>query len=216
MPEPVEKSQNPQLKPRSIAVPREIRGVFIQAAIAGFAGFAVLGLCTAVAPAFLGKSLGVGNDAVVGLVVLGVFAASTAGQVLLEVIPRAAALLAGCAALVVGMAVFALALATSSLALLIAGIVIAGAGQGLSFRAGLTGVNSASPADKRGEVASSFFVVAYLAISAPVIGEGALAEVAGLKPAGLVFAGVVAALSAIAIALLAAERRRTRAESATA
>jgi hypothetical protein len=49
-----------------------------------------------------------------------------------------------------------------------------------------------------------------------VIGEGALAEVAGLKPAGLVFAGVVAALSAIAIALLAAERRRTRAESATA
>jgi hypothetical protein len=90
---------------------------------------------------------------------------------------------------------------------LIAGIVIAGAGQGLSFRAGLTGVNSASPADKRGEVASSFFVVAYVALAIPVIGEGVLAELTSLRAAGLAFAAVVAAIAAVVLLLLARQRR---------
>ena len=60
-------------------------------------------------------------------------------------------------------------------------------------------------------------MVAYLALAVPVIGEGVLSELAGLRPAGLVFAAVVAALSAVALALLAIERQRSaRAEGATA
>jgi len=217
MPEPITKSGSPRLRPQRLSVPRKVRPIFIQAAVAGFAGFAVLGLCTAVAPAFLGRTLGVKSAAVVGLVVFAAFAASTVGQMLLDFVPRRLALQAGCAALIAGMGVFALALAVSSLALLVTGVVIAGVGQGLSFRAGLTGINEASPAEQRAEVASSFFVVAYLALAVPVIGEGVLSELAGLRPAGLVFAAVVAALSAVALALLAIERQRSaRAEGATA
>jgi hypothetical protein len=81
--------------------------------------------------------------------------------------------------------------------------VIAGLGQGLSFRAGLATLNARSPASQRAEVASSFFVVAYVAISVPVIGEGGLAQASGLRPAGFAFTGVVAFLSAIVLALLA-------------
>jgi hypothetical protein len=106
------------------------------------------------------------------------------------------------------MGVLALGLALSSLALLVAGGVVAAFGQGLSFRAGLAAVNAAAPPERRAEVASSFFVVAYLAISVPVIGVGVLAETAGLRAAGLVFAGVVAALSAAALILLARQRDR--------
>jgi hypothetical protein len=51
--------------------------------------------------------LSISNLAVVGLVVFGVFAASIAGQLLLEVVPDSVALPAGCAALISGMAVFA-------------------------------------------------------------------------------------------------------------
>ncbi len=83
-----------------------------------------------------------------------------------------------------------------SLALLVLGGVIAGGGQGLTFRAGLAAINAQTPSQHRAEVASSFFVVAYVAISIPVIGEGVLAEAAGLLTAGLVFVAVVAALSA--------------------
>jgi hypothetical protein len=42
--------------------------------------------------------------------------------------------------------------------------VLAALRQGLSFRAGLTAVNDASPPERRAEVASSFFVIAYVAI----------------------------------------------------
>ena len=69
------------------------------------------------------------------------------------------------------------------------------------------GVNSVSPADQRAEVASSFFVVAYVAISLPVIGEGALAQAIGLRPAGLIFAGVVATLAGVVLGLLARRGR---------
>jgi MFS family permease len=212
MPEPVADRSSARLRVQALEVPDEIRGIFIRAALAAFAGFAVLGLSTAVTPAFLGV-LGLTSRAEVGAVVFAVFAASTAGQVLLEWVPQRVALPAGCGGLIVGMGIFAVSLAISSLALLIVGAMVAGAGQGLSFRAGLAAVNQVSPPERRGAVASSFFVVAYVAISLPVIGEGVLAQLAGLRAAGLVFAGAVAALGAVALALLT--QRRLQDESAT-
>jgi predicted MFS family arabinose efflux permease len=199
--DPVRSRGRVRLRIQGLGIPEDIRSIFIRAALAAFAGFAVLGLATAVVPAFLG-SLGVKSHAIVGLVVFGVFAASLGGQLLLEVVPGKLALAAGCGGLIVGMAVFAVGLGTSTLAVLILGAVIAGLGQGLSFRAGLAGVNGASPPEQRAAVASSFFVVAYVAISLPVIGEGVLAKLTGLRTAGLVFAGVVAAIAAAALLLL--------------
>jgi sugar phosphate permease len=126
---------------------------------------------------------------------------------LLEVVPDPAALPAGCAGLIAGMVLLAGGLAARSLALLVAGAVLAGVGQGLSFRAGLTAVNAEAPEDQRGEVASSFFVVAYVALAIPVIGEGVLAELTSLRTAGLAFAAVVAAIAATVLLLLARQRR---------
>jgi MFS family permease len=202
MREPVQVRAHPRLRPQALRVPASVRPIFIRAALAGFAGFAVLGLFTAVSPAFLGKTLHITNLAIVGLVVFAVFAASLAGQLAFDAVGERS-LPVGCAGLIAGMALLAGGLAAPSLALLVAGGVVAGVGQGLSFRAGLTGVNEAAPPEERAEVASSFFVVAYLAISVPVIGVGVLADSAGLKTAGLVFAGVVAALAAVVLALLA-------------
>jgi hypothetical protein len=67
-------------------------------------------------------------------------------------------------------------------------------------------VNARAPADKRGEVASSFFVVMYVAISLPVIGVGLLAEATGLRAAGLTFSAVVAAVAMVVLVLLGLER----------
>jgi MFS family permease len=206
MPEPVVTRSRPRLRPQALTVPTEMRATFVEAALASFAGYAVLGLFTAVAPAFLTQELGVTSRAVVGLVVFAVFAASMVGQVTLAVVPQAVAMPAGCLALIAGMGSLALGLAISSLALLVLSGAIAGFGQGLAFRAGLTAVNARAPADQRGEVASSFFVVAYAAVSLPVIGEGILAQVTGLRPAGLTFAAAVAAVSIMVLVLLGLER----------
>jgi predicted MFS family arabinose efflux permease len=203
MPEPVEHTSRPRIRLQSIGVPEEIRPIFIRAALAGFAGFAVLGLFTAVAPAFLAADLGVTSRAAVGLVVFSVFGASAAGQVLLEVVDEEVALSLGCLGLIAGMGLLALSLGVSSLALLVLGGITAGVGQGLSFRAGLSALNARAPANRRAEVASSFFVVAYIAIALPVIGEGALAQATGLRPAGFAFAAAVALLAATVLGLLA-------------
>jgi hypothetical protein len=100
------------------------------------------------------------------------------------------------------MVLVGISLAVSSLGLLVAGGVVAGLGQGLSFRAGLAAITDRAPADRRAEVASSFFVVAYVAISLPVIGEGVLAELVGLRTAGLVFVAAVAVLAAVVLAMI--------------
>jgi MFS family permease len=207
MPETVVARSRPRLRPQALTVPTQMRATFVDAALAGFAGYAVLGLFTALAPDFLAQELGVTSRAVVGLVVFALFAASMVGQLMLgRLVPEAVAMPTGCLALIAGMGALALSLALSSLTLLVVCAVIAGFGHGLAFRAGLAAVNASAPAQQRGEVASSFFVVMYAAISLPVIGVGLLAQATGLRPAGMAFAAVVAAVSIVALVLLARER----------
>lgn len=206
MPETVPATRPVRVRLQRLRVPSEMRGVFVRASLAAFAGFAVLGLFTAVAPGFLSQILGIENRAIVGLVVFSVFAASTAGQTVLIRILGQSALLAGCVGLIAGMGLLALGLELSSLGLVVAGAVVAGLGQGLSFRAGLAAVNEAAPADRRGEVASSYFVVAYVALSLPVVGVGVVAGLLNLRAASVIFAALVAAMAATVLVLL---RRRT-------
>jgi predicted MFS family arabinose efflux permease len=205
-PETVEVPERPRLRLSRPDVPSEMRGTFVRAATAAFAGFCVLGLFTSVAPSFLGKLLDHQSHALSGAVVFTVFAASTVGQVVLADRFGGASLPAGCAGLVLGMGLLAGGLGARSLALMAAAAVVAGVGQGLSFRAGLQAVNTRAPAERRAAVASSFFLVAYVAISLPVIGEGLAAEALGLQTAGIVFSGAVATVAAIALATLVGAR----------
>ena len=203
MPEPLSTTDHARLRAHLPRVPAGVRPAFVRAALAAFAGFAALGLFTAVAPDLLGHELDVTSGAAIGLVVFSVFAASTAGQAALALLPEEMALPIGCIGLITGMALLALSIDLSSLTLLVLGGLTSGLGQGLSFRAGLAGLNSTAPAAQRAEVVSGYFLVAYVAISLPVIGEGALAQALGLQAAGLAFAAVVAGVAAVALMLLA-------------
>ncbi|MEU0369731.1 MFS transporter [Streptomyces sp. NPDC006283] len=199
LPETVEQPKRwARLKPQGVAVPDEVKGVFVPASVAAFAGFALLGLFTAVAPSFVARTLDVHNLAVSGAVVFSVFLASIAGQTLSGRVGARRALPAGCGVLVVGLLVVATSLLTESLPLLVAGALCGGTGQGLAFRAALSLVGNAAPAEHRGGTISAFFVVAYTGISLPVVGVGALAQGWGLRTAGLVFAGCVMVLAACA------------------
>jgi hypothetical protein len=174
---------------------------FVAAALGGFAGFAMLGLFTAVSPAFLAGLLHEPSHILLGVIVFAVFAASLAGQMSLDRVGADRAVPLGCVVLAVAMLLLAASLLASSLVLLVVAGMIGAAGQGLAFRAGLAGLGAAAPPERRAEIASSFFIVAYVAISLPVIGVGLLADAASLRTAGLVFAVVVAALAAVAALL---------------
>ena len=200
--DPVARADHPRLGVQRVRIPREIRPVFTRAAIAGFAGFAVLGLFSSVSPAFLGKLLHETNRAVVGALALSAFFASVIGQFASTRITAHQALRWGCVGLIAGMVFVAGSLPAASLALLMIGAIVSGLGQGMSFRAGLGMVTAATPARQRGEITSALFVTLYVGIAIPVIGEGAAATAFGLVTAGVVFAGLVAALVVVALVLL--------------
>jgi MFS family permease len=208
----------PETSPRNgsigfqrLALPSQVRAVFITAATAGFAGFAVLGHFSAASPSFLASVIGISNHAVAGAIVFSIFASSALAQLASRRIEANKAVAVGCGVLIVGTLIIAASLQFSSLALLMLGAVVAGAGQGISFSRGLAAVADQTPADRRAEVSSTYFFVAYIGISLPVIGEGLAAEAWGLRTAGAAFALAVAALTAVClVAILMREGRLTR------
>jgi MFS family permease len=194
-----------------LAVPSEVRAVFVTAATAAFAGFAVLGLFNAVSPSFLSGIIGIGNHAIAGAIVCSLSASSAVAQLASGRIEPNRAVAVGCAILVLGMLIIAAALHFSSLWLLILGAVVAGVGQGMSFSRGLAAVVALTPPERRAEVSSTYFVVAYVAISLPVIGAGVATQAWGLRTAGIVFALAVSVLAAICLAaILVRETRLAR------
>jgi MFS family permease len=198
-----------------LSIPPQTRAVFAVAATAAFAGFAVMGMFTAVAPSFLSQVVGIGNHAVAGAIVASIFAASAGTQILAVRIPPPRAIELGCAALVLGMVMLAAALHFSSLPGLLASALVAGIGQGLSFGRGLAAVAEKTPPERRAEVSSTYFVVAYIAISVPVIGEGLAAQHWGLRTAGVSFAVAVAVLAALCLAAVALQERRAKLVTST-
>jgi MFS family permease len=196
-----------------LSVPAEVRPVFVTAATAAFAGFAVMGLFTAVAPSFVAGVIGIPNHAVAGAIASSIFAASAVAQLAARRMVPDRAVAIGCAILAVGMVILAVALHLSSLTGLILAAVVAGVGQGISFSRGLAAVAERSPADRRAEVSSTYFVVAYVAISLPVIGEGLAAQAWGLRTAGVSFAIAIAVLAVVCLAaILVQEAGRVRRE----
>lgn len=191
-----------------LAIPAEVRSVFITAATAAFAGFAVTGLFAAIAPSFVADVVGIANHAVAGAIAGSVFLASAVAQLAGRRILPATAVAAGCVMLVVGMAILAVALTFSSLAGIIVAAVVAGTGQGISFSRGLAAVVEQVPAAQRGEISSTYFVVAYVAISVPVVGVGLAAQTWGLRTAGVSFAAAVAVLALGCLAAILIQSRR--------
>ncbi|MGQ7244617.1 MFS transporter [Salinicola sp. V024] len=211
-PETVSRPERIRLRVQKLKVPAEVRGVFVPAAIAAFAGFMVCGFFTAVTPAFLGKVLGHTNHALIGFVAGLLFIASTVGQMLQGRLPESRRLPVGCGILLAGVLFVAWGIGAAQLAGFIIGAIVAGIGQGIAFRAGLGAVAAASASENKAAVVSTFFVVAYVAISLPVIGIGLVASVISLQLTGLLFALLVALLCCLALVLLL--RRNKRQEAA--
>ncbi|GAA1480025.1 hypothetical protein GCM10009624_04650 [Gordonia sinesedis] len=201
LPEPVAVRPGARLSLQRLSVPAEVRAVFIRAAIAAFAGFAVLGTFSGMAPTFLARVIGVDDHAVAGVLVATIFVVSAAAQIASRPIPTERALIAGCALLIIGVALLMGALIAASLPLLFVGAVVTGVGQGFSFGKGLAAVVGASPADRRAEVTSTYFVVAYVAMSIPIVGQGLAAARWDLGTVGVAFDAGVGVLALVALLL---------------
>jgi MFS family permease len=193
-----------------LSVPPEVRSVFGTAATAVFAGFAVMGLFGAVAPSFVAVVIGIPSHVVAGIISSLPFLTSAVAQTLSGRIPPPRAMTLGCVAMVIGMAILTVAMHVSSLSMLVAAAAIAGTGLGISFSSGLAAVIERTPADRRAEVSSTYFVVAYLGLSLPVVCDGFAVRAWGLPTASVTFAIAIALLAALCLVAVLVQESRAR------
>jgi predicted MFS family arabinose efflux permease len=190
-----------------VVPPAEVRSVFLPAATAGVAAFGVSGVFGSVGPGMLSQVLGITAPTASGALVATLFVMSVVGQVAARRFAPTVALPAGCVALAVGLALLGVALAFETVVALVASAVVAGLAQGVIVGAGLGLLTARAPADRRSQVASTYFLVLYVGLVVPVVAFGLVETGLGLVDAGYVFCALVGAAalgSGVAV-------RRTRA-----
>jgi predicted MFS family arabinose efflux permease len=95
------------------------------------------------------------------------------------------------------MALTAGSLSTSSAVLFLGATAITGGGFGLAFLGALRSLTAVIPPDRRAEVMSAFYVVAYLSISLPAIAAGFAVPELGLEPTFRVFSVAVVVIALV-------------------
>jgi MFS family permease len=194
---PIRPATAPAVRTPIVHVPREIRASFVANALAGAAGFGVVGWVFGLSPSYLHEQL---HIHITQPVVAGLFAAlvvltNGVTQLVLRRHHSAGAMQLALAGLVTGMGLMAASTIIDSLPVAIVGGVIAGAGAGVSQMNALATIQRIAPEHARGGVTSAYFTICYVAMSLPVLAAGLAADRLGL--------GVVTAWYFVGVILLA-------------
>jgi MFS family permease len=196
-------ASGPTLRPR-LGLPRQVRLEFLPPAVTAFVTFALIGFYAALVPGLLRDSLKLPSPAISGGIICGLFLVATIVAMVSRGVAARTAMLCGLALLLPSVALLVGAQVANSLPLLLAATCCAGIAGALGYRGSLQVVNEIAPADRRGEVVSSYLIAVYLGNSVPIIGVGVLSAATSAAIAHIAFAAVIAAL---AVAALLAERR---------
>ena len=209
-------SPRPHYRPQRVSVPPGSRARFFAAAVGAAITFAIFGLITSLAPSFLSGTLQQPSRALAGAVSFAMFAVAAVAQTLTGARPPQQLLARAIPALLTGVGLLTLAvwLPTPSFGLFLVGDLVAGAGGGLMFKGAIGTVSEVSLPERRAEALAGLYLAAYLGLAGPVIGLGALTQIASTRVSLLVFSGLLAlGIFAASPALL---RRRGRGPRASA
>lgn len=184
------------------------RGAFLSAGLAGFCGFGVVSLLASLAPSFLRDVLRWHGPAAAGAAVGLIFCVSGAAQIASRGMEPRRGLMIGLGLMIAGLAFQALSISARSGVVFIASECLSGAGQGLSFMAGMVLANRVIDPAHRGASLAAFLVVVYLGGMLPVLMVGVLASRFGLPAAIEMFCLGIGLLSAIMIPVSSRTARR--------
>jgi MFS family permease len=202
------RSQREPWRPRRPSVPPQIRRSFIVAGTSAFVAWAVTGLFLSLIPSFVITVVGDDNLAVAGGVMALMLAVSAVAQLAGQRLESLRAQTAGLVVMILGVLALIFAVLETSLVVLLVASVLAGIGQGLSFMGSLADVSEFAPADRKGDIVASYYVVIYVATALPAVGVGVLAQLTSLSTGILVFAYVVIAICLSGLTGLTMELRR--------
>jgi MFS family permease len=184
----------PRYRPQRLAVPARSRGRFFAAALGAAITFSVFGLLTSLAPSFLAGTLHHPSHALAGAVSFAVFATAALTQTLTASRTTQQLLSAAIPVLLAGLGLLTIAvwLPAPSFGVFLAGDIVVGAGSGLMFKGAIATVAEISSDQHRAEALAGLFLACYIGLAGPVIGLGALTQIASTRVSVLVFAGVLA------------------------
>lgn len=192
VPETVRRPANrPHYRPQRVSFDHGDRATTLMAGAGAFAGFAVFGLFTSLAPGFVGATLDHPSRLLAGVVPFIAFGAAALAQTATGRLGDRARMLTGVVALAVGLVAVAVAMEDPDLAAFLVGGGLAGAGAGVLFKAALAAFVGVAAPDRRGEAASSLFVIAYLGLIVPVLGIGISTLFVSPQTAMLFFTGAL-------------------------
>jgi predicted MFS family arabinose efflux permease len=199
----------PHLQPAAarpiLNVPAPIRRPFFMASSQAFLGWSTFALFVSLVPSFLARALDLHNLLIGASVITCIQVGSVIGTFAGLRLPPRAAIVAAMLALGAGVWLLLIGIALHSVSIVIVATLVAGAGGGLSYMAGLNIINAIAPPDHRAETLSAFLVFCYLGFSVPSLAVGVAANAFGLF-AAFVGAAVILGTIAIVVILLSTER----------
>src|ERR1700761_2244487 len=176
-------SPRPRYRPQRVSVPPQSRGRFFAAATAVAITFAIFGLITSLAPSFLAGTLHQPSLALAGAISFAMFATAALAQTLAGQRTPHQLLAAAIPTLLIGLGLLTLAVWVPSpnFGIFVAGDLVAGAGAGLMFKGAIQTVTAISLPERRAEAVAGYFLACYVGLAGPVIGLGALTQIASTR-----------------------------------
>jgi MFS family permease len=202
VPETVTARTRLSLRFSGLGIPAAGRSEFIAAGVAGFAAFSLLGLFTALAPAFLSGVLHEHSHAVSGVIVFAIFDTGAVSQLFLGRFPSRRVVLFGLALFLVALALIVAGLSQASMGLFLAGTLVGGVAVGAVVIGSLSTANRLAPPQTRGRAVSTYFVFSYVGLTIPVVAVGVAADYVGDFRPVLVCAIVLAALCLLSMTVI--------------
>jgi MFS family permease len=206
----------PRYRPQRVSVPPGSRARFFAAGVGATITFALFGLITSLAPSFLAGTLHQPSRALAGAVSFAMFAAAAIAQTMTGARPPQQLLARAIPALLIGIGLLTVAvwLPTPSFSLFLVGDLVAGAGAGLMFKGGIGTVSEISLPEHRAETLAGLYLAAYIGLAGPVIGLGALTQIASTRVSLLAFSGLLIVAILVASPTLLGSRGRSPRASA--
>jgi MFS family permease len=204
-PETVDREQRGAERTARIAFRPKQGRIFIIGAASGLIAFAVFGLFSAVGAIITGQVLGLHAPLMAAASPFAVFAASAISQLALGARPLRFVITLGSILLAVGLALTSVTLFMPTLWMFLVAAVLAGAGGGLLFKAGLTISVTSAVQRSRAGVLALFFATVYLGMGIPAVLFSFLIAAIGLPVATIGFS-VIFGVGAFVV--LGVQRRR--------
>lgn len=185
----------------AVLLPRQTRRVFGAVVGCMISSWALAGLYLALGPTIVVSLLHLESHVAGGLAVVALTGAGALTGLAIQRSDALKSMIVGAVALVVGPILTVVALELNSTWGFFASSAIAGIGFGAAFQSALRLLLAVAPAEGRGGLLSTVYLVSYLAFGLPSIAAGLLVPVVGLVNVVVGYAALVALLALVALAL---------------